>query len=196
MQSLSYIYGKIKCSEIKGIVQGPTQMEGRSQNTTLILLCSSHWDSLSVSLCSICQSMTRAENTLSQFSQAPCLMIALFWEHLVYCHIWSSSWSFIHLWGQLLPRNWPSDWARRSMAKLEVTSCIIQSVSSHQIFIRLGRKPMPYKAPKYISDPVSPNWLLLDLLSCKTLSVSFPYLTVKEYHYNILMFINWKSTTF
>ena len=52
MQSLSYIYGKIKCSEIKRIVQGPTQMEGRSQNSTLILLCSSHWDSFLVSVVS------------------------------------------------------------------------------------------------------------------------------------------------
>ena len=78
MQSLSYIYGKVKYNEIKGIVQGPTQKEGRSHNSTLILLCSSHWDSFSVSLCSICQSMTRAENILNQFSQAPYLMIALF----------------------------------------------------------------------------------------------------------------------
>ena len=55
---------------------------------------------------------------------------------------------------------------------------------------------MPYKAPIYISDPVSPNWLLLNLLLCKTLSDSFLYLTVEEYHYNILRFINWKSKPF
>lgn len=42
---LSYIYGKIKYGEVKGIVQGPTQKDSRSPKSTLILLCASHWAS-------------------------------------------------------------------------------------------------------------------------------------------------------
>lgn len=67
-----------------------------------------------------------------------------------------------------------------SMAKLEVTSCIIQSVSSHQIFIRLGENLCLTRLLSISLILWSPIGLLLDLLSCKTLSVSFPYLTVKK----------------
>lgn len=200
MQSLSYIYGKFKYDEIKRIVPGPTQMEGRSQNSTLILLCSSLWDSFLVSLCSICQSMIRAENILNQFSQAPHLVIALFWEHLVYYRIWSSSWSFIHIRGQLLSKNWPSDYAGRSRVKtffswkLHITylECVVIS----NLYKAGVGKAMPYKTPKYISNPVSPAWSVLDLLLCKYLSDIFVHLTIEEYHYNILMFINRKSRPF
>lgn len=76
-----------------------------------------HWASFLVSLCSICQGMTSAENILSQLVKLPIWWLALFWEHLVYHHIWGSNWSFFHHWGQLFPRNWPSNWARRSWIK-------------------------------------------------------------------------------
>lgn len=171
MQSLSYIYGKIKYGEVLGIAQGPTQRENRPQNS--LLLSSGHRPSFLVSLCSVCQGMTRSENILNQLVKLPVWW--LFWEHLVYYHIWGSNWSFITIGGELFPRNWPSGGARRSWVKLlfswklHVTylKCLVTLYEAGE------EKAVPYKAPKRISNPVSSTWLLQDLPSYKPLLGTF-----------------------
>lgn len=141
-----------------------------------------HWASFLVSLCSICQGMTSAENILSQLVKLPIWWLALFWEHLVYHHIWGSNWSFFHHWGQLFPRNWPSNWARRSWIKFFFFFIWKLHVTYLKYLVTLDlheagkEKAMPYEAPKYIFYPVSPTWLLLYLPLCKSLSDIFALL--------------------
>lgn len=130
-----------------------------------------HWAFFLVSLCSVCQEMTRSENILDQLVELPIWWLALFWEHLVYYHSRGSNWSFITIGGELFPRNWPSGGARRSWVKL------LFSWKSHTTYLKglvtmheAGEdKAVPCKASKYISNPVSSTWLLQDLCSYKPL---------------------------